>query len=148
MWGYDIDGVLAAQPPAPTKKWGQMNGDERKARQQQLIEWYLTAQPLYDPPNPGIAISARKHTELIAEITTAWLAAHRPQITDFYLLQGTRTLDNVATYKANIINTRHITHYVEDNKQILRRLSRLTTANLYHWELGMTDPTPYGGTSG
>ena len=143
-WGYDIDGVLAEQPPASTKKWGRMNGEERKERQNYLLRWYLTAEPLYNPPHNATAISARKHTPEIQEITNAWLATHRPQITHFYLLTGTRTLDNVATYKANIIKQQNITHYVEDNKQILKRLAKLLdNTTLYHWEKGMQEPQPY-----
>lgn len=143
-WGYDIDGVLAAQPPASDKKWGHMNGQERNARKQFLVEWYLYAEPLYSPPQKAVAISARKNTEEINSITGAWLSTHRPQITHYYLLNSTRTLDNVAAYKSQVLTQEAVTDYVEDNKQILKRIKKLNPdINLYHWEKGMQEPIPY-----
>jgi hypothetical protein len=44
---YDMDGVLALNPPPNIKKWGHMNGDERRARKEFLYDWYNSAEPTY-----------------------------------------------------------------------------------------------------
>ena len=46
---YDMDGVLALNPPPNIKKWGHMNGAERKARKEFLYDWYNSAELLYKP---------------------------------------------------------------------------------------------------
>jgi len=49
---YDIDGVLAAQPPQCEIKWGKMNGVQRKARKDFLYDWYENAEKLIEPVEP------------------------------------------------------------------------------------------------
>ena len=58
---YDIDGVLAQQPPPNEKKWGLMNGVERNARKEFLNNWYASANKLLNPKEETFyAISASK----------------------------------------------------------------------------------------
>ena len=40
---YDMDGVLALNPPPNIKKWGHMNGAERKARKEEIYRTQLQA---------------------------------------------------------------------------------------------------------
>lgn len=144
---YDVDGVLAEKPPASEKKWGRMNGRERNERKQFLQDWYRNAVPLLQPDEEYFyAISARKAEPIIYNITFSWLNKHYSgRILDLYLLNGSRTVENVSEFKSQTIINLNITRHYEDNKKVLRGMSKRIPdwIELYFWEKGMIDPVPY-----
>ena len=143
---YDIDGVLADQPPQAEKKWGHMNGLERKARKQFLYKWYQNAQPLLVPRETEfIAISARKKEPLIYDITSKWLTKNFDnKILRIYLLEKSRSLENVIEFKSNVISNCGIQRHYEDNKKVLKGISKLLPdVELYFWEKGMQEAVLY-----
>jgi hypothetical protein len=142
--GYDIDGVLADKPPQPTKTWGKSNGAERAARKQLLLDWYTTATPLLQPTEPFIAISARKETPETRAITEQWInqQPYGHLCVAIALLPLPRTVENTARFKTEIINHYQLTWYIEDNKQILKRLNTPNT-QLWYWDKTLPTPEPY-----
>lgn len=144
---YDVDGVLAEKPPAADKKWGKMNGRERNERKQFLNDWYRNAIPLIQPKEEKFyAISARKAEPNIYNITMSWLEKHYPgRVIDLYLLNGSRTVENVAEFKASTVVSLNIARHYEDNKKVLRAMSKRIppSVELRFWEKGMEDPIPF-----
>ncbi len=144
MLGYDIDGVLADKPPAADKTWGKSNGQEREARRLFLLEWYRNAEPLLQPTEPFIAISARKEDPTIRAITEEWIRQqpYGHLCVAIALLPLSRTVANTARFKSEIINHYGITRYIEDNKQILKALTTPDT-KLYYWDKSLAEPIPH-----
>lgn len=144
MIGYDIDGVLADKPPAPTKSWGKSNGAERSARKLELLEWYRNAKPLLQPQEPFIAISARKENPETRSITQQWIDAqpYGHLCIAIALLPISRSIENTANFKTAVINHYELSQFIEDNKQILKRLQTPNT-KLYYWDKTLPEPIPY-----
>ena len=146
---YDIDGVLAAQPPANDKKWGHMNGAERKARQKFLYNWYMAAERLLEPTETTFfAISARKNNPLVYDITKNWLEKHYSnRVKRCFLLDTSRTVENVVKFKSQIVLSNNIQRHYEDNKTVLKGMRKLLPPEieLYFWERGMAEPVPFEG---
>ena len=144
---YDIDGVLAAQPPASEKKWGKMKGDERKARKEFLYQWYSDAERLIEPVEETFhAISARKSETRIYQITDSWLKVNYPdRILSFHLLNESRNIENVVNFKASKIVQLGVQRHYEDNKKVLKGLRMVLPpeVELCFWERGMEAPIPY-----
>jgi hypothetical protein len=144
---YDVDGVLAEKPPLSDKKWGKMNGQERNARKDFLNDWYRNAAPLIQPKEEKFyAISARKAEPNIYNITMKWLDEHYPErVLGLYLLMGSRTVENAASFKAETVLSLNIERHYEDNKKVLRAMAKRIPASveLRFWEKGMLDPIPY-----
>lgn len=144
---YDIDGVLAQQPPPNEKKWGLMNGVERKARKIFLNNWYASANKLLNPKEETFyAISARKQEDQIRTITNNWLYQHYPQrVLGLYLLNKPRNIQNVVQFKAQTIIKLNAQRHYEDNKKVLKGLRKLLPEHieLYFWETGMLEPIPF-----
>jgi hypothetical protein len=144
---YDIDGVLAAQPPANDKKWGHMNGAERKARKEFLYEWYDNAEKLIEPAEHQFyAISARKREPRVHTITKDWLNKYYGErVISFHLLGNSRTINNVVQYKTETVLSLGVQRHYEDNKKVLRGMRKLLPPEieLYFWEKGMDQPIPF-----
>lgn len=144
---YDIDGVLAEQPPANEKKWGHMNGAERKARKEFLYDWYDNAEKLIEPAEDQFyAISARKRQPRIHTITKDWLHKYYgDRIISFHLLGEPRTVENVVRYKTETVLSLGVQRHYEDNKKVLRGMRKLLPPEieLYFWEKGMGLPIPF-----
>jgi len=144
---YDIDGVLAAQPPQSEMKWGKMNGVQRKARKDFLYDWYENAEKLIEPVEPQFyAISARKREPRIHTITKDWLNKYYGgRVISFHLLDNTRTVENVVRFKSEQVLELGIQRHYEDNKKVLRGMRKLLpqTVELYFWERGMQEPIPF-----
>jgi hypothetical protein len=141
---YDIDGVLAAQPPANDKKWGHMNGQERRDRKEFLYDWYEHATRLIEPvEDKFFAISARKKEPRVYEITKNWLDAnYSGRVISFHLLNTSRTIENVVAYKSSKVMELGVQRHYEDNKKVLRGMRKVLPQEieLYFWELGMDLP--------
>jgi len=144
---YDIDGVLAEQPPANSKKWGKMNGEERRGRKDFLYEWYTNAIQLINPAEDTFyAISARKGEPRIWEITKNWLDTYYPdRVIEFRLLLDCRTVENVVKFKSQTVLDLGVQRHYEDNKKVLRGMRKLLPPEieLYFWEKGMGLPVPF-----
>jgi hypothetical protein len=144
---YDIDGVLAAQPPPSEMKWGKMNGVQRKARKDFLYDWYENAEKLIEPVETQFyAISARKREPRIHTITKDWLNKYYGgRVISFHLLDNTRTVENVVRFKSEKVLELGIQRHYEDNKKVLRGMRKLLpqTVELYFWERGMQEPVPF-----
>ena len=143
MISYDIDGVLAENPPNRNKKFELQTNEERIQYDNLLKNWYANAKPLLFPKDEFIAISARKKSTEIIEITANWMNKyHKSLVHSIHLFDGKKTLDNVANFKAKCIQQNHITKHTEDNLDILFRLKKIVgnTVELYHWEKGMIEP--------
>jgi hypothetical protein len=141
---YDVDGVLAQQPPPNEIKWGLMNGEQRKQRLEFLDYWYANAKKLIEPKeNKFYAISARKNNPLTLRITKAWLNKNYPnKVIDIYLLNKSRSVENVIQFKTAVIKHFNIQRHYEDNKKILKGIkNNLPEIELYFWEYGMNEPT-------
>ena len=143
---YDIDGVLAEGPPPSEKKWGRMNGEERKDRKKFLVEWYRNAKPLLVPKEPFFfAVSARKFEGEVYAATKKWLDHYYPnRVVEIYLMEGSRSVVNAATFKANIMIKENVQIHYEDNKPVLKIMKQLAPdVQYYFWKKGMEEPTEY-----
>ena len=144
---YDIDGVLAAQPPANDKKWGHMDGVERRARKDFLYDWYTNAEKLIEPAEQEFyAISARKREPRIHTITKDWLNKYYgKRVLAFYLLNTSRTVENVIRFKSETVLELGVQRHYEDNKKALRGMRKVLPPEieLYFWERGMDLPIPF-----
>jgi len=141
---YDIDGVLATQPPANEKKWGHMDGAERRARKEFLYDWYTNAEKLIEPAETEFfAISARKREPRIHTITKDWLNKYYgTRVLAFYLLGTSRTVENVVKFKSETVLELGVQRHYEDNKKVLRGMRKILPpeVELYFWEKGMAEP--------
>lgn len=144
MIGYDVDGVLAVKPPMPDMKWGRMNGEQRRARQQQLLDWYSNCDPILQPDEPFVAISARKENPETRLATEIWIQRHQPNCRAIYLLPISRSIENVVAFKAAVIRDLELTDFTEDNKKILRGLAKedLST-RLWYFDHTLPEPTRF-----
>ncbi len=145
---YDMDGVLALNPPPNIKKWGHMNGDERRARKEFLYDWYSSAELLYKPTEDKFhVISARKKDQRTWEITMNWLNKYFPgRVISLSLLNVPRTVNNVVKFKNDAINSIGAIEHTEDNKKVLRGISKINkTIKLYFWEKDMTNKEIFNG---
>jgi hypothetical protein len=145
---YDMDGVLALNPPPNIKKWGHMNGDERRARKEFLYDWYSSAELLYKPTEDKFhVISARKKDQRTWEITMNWLNKYFPgRVISLSLLNVPRTVNNVVKFKNDAINSIGAVEHTEDNKKVLRGISKINkTIKLYFWEKNMVNKEVFNG---
>lgn len=144
---FDFDGVLAVKPELTGPAWSRLKGHERAARQQRLLEHYLTAEPLLRPEGRFHVITARKSTTDVVDISLAWLHRHYPdQILGVHFLSAARTLENVINFKAKTLHELGVEHFTEDNKSVLRGLASYgVPAKLWFWKSGMIKPVEYEG---
>lgn len=145
---YDMDGVLALNPPPNIKKWGHMNGAERKARKEFLYDWYNSAEPLYKPTEDKFhVISARKKDQRTWEITMNWLNKYFPgRILSLSLLNVPRTVNNVVKFKNDAINSVGAVEHTEDNKKVLKGILKINkNIKLYFWEKNMVNKEIFNG---
>jgi len=145
---YDMDGVLALNPPPNIKKWGHMNGTERKARKEFLYDWYNSAELLYKPTEDKFhVISARKKDQRTWEITMNWLNKYFPgRVISLSLLNVPRTVNNVVKFKNDAINSIGAVEHTEDNKKVLRGISKINkNIKLYFWEKDMVNKEVFNG---
>jgi len=145
---YDMDGVLALNPPPNIKKWGHMNGAERKARKEFLYDWYNSAELLYKPTEDKFhVISARKKDQRTWEITMNWLNKYFPgRVISLSLLNVPRTVNNVVKFKNDAINSVGAVEHTEDNKKVLRGISKINkNIKLYFWEKNMVNKEIFNG---
>lgn len=145
---YDMDGVLALNPPPNIKKWGHMNGAERKARKEFLYDWYNSAELLYKPTEDKFhVISARKKDQRTWEITMNWLNKYFPgRVISLSLLNVPRTVNNVVKFKNDAINSIGAVEHTEDNKKVLRGISKINkNIKLYFWEKNMVNKEIFNG---
>lgn len=144
---YDIDGVLAAQPPPNDKKWGRMNGEERRDRKEFLHNWYETAERLLVPTEKTFhAISARKREPRIFNITNDWMNKYYSgRVLSISLLGESRSVENVVQFKSQRVLELGVKRHYEDNKKVLRGMRKLLPddVELYFWERGMDEPVPF-----
>ena len=145
---YDMDGVLALNPPPNIKKWGHMNGAERKARKEFLYDWYNSAELLYKPTEDKFhVISARKKDQRTWEITMNWLNKYFPgRVISLSLLNVPRTVNNVVKFKNDAINSVGAVEHTEDNKKVLRGILKINkNVKLYFWEKNMVNKEIFNG---
>lgn len=128
---YDIDGVLAEAPPTAAKKWGLMNGAERRARLAQLERHYRKARVLHHPMSSFWAVSARK--ENTRQITEDWLARHFKMCQGVFLLSGPRTTERVVKFKIAALRQVNAQEFTEDNLRVLRAVARQLTECQCYW---------------
>jgi hypothetical protein len=145
---YDMDGVLALNPPPNIKKWGHMNGAERKARKEFLYDWYNSAELLYKPTEDKFhVISARKKDQRTWEITMNWLNKYFPgRVISLSLLNVPRTVNNVVKFKNDAINSVGAVEHTEDNKKVLKGILKINkNVKLYFWEKNMVNKEIFNG---
>jgi hypothetical protein len=145
---YDMDGVLALNPPPNIKKWGHMNGAERRARKEFLYDWYNSAEPLYKPTEDKFhVISARKKDQRTWEITMSWLNKYFPgRVISLSLLNVPRTVNNVVKFKNDTINSIGAVEHTEDNKKVLKGILKINkNIKLYFWEKNMVNKEIFNG---
>lgn len=120
---YDLDGVLAVAPPPNVKKWGLMNGAERRARVEFLEQHYKAAKVILRPSEKFWVISARK--ESARAVSEAWLARHfGSRFQGLFLLNTSRSTDNVVEFKSRVILREGFRRFTEDNLTVIRRINR------------------------
>lgn len=138
IYGYDLDGVLAQGPPESPKPWRKMNGPERSARKLFLLDWYRNAAQLYIPPpgQPFYVITARKDEPAVRKATEDWLRAFFPgRVMKVFMLQESRSIENVVAFKSGVIRDSLITDYHEDNWKVVKALSRAgLSARIWHYQ--------------
>lgn len=143
---YDLDGVLAVKPTLTGPAWGKLNGEQRKARKQTLLEHYMAAAPLLRPEGRFYVITARKSDTDVVEVTLSWLKRHYPdQVIHVHFLSEARTIANVVSFKKRVLDSLGASEFTEDNRAVLRGLAAAgTTARLWFWKEGMTEPVVFG----
>jgi hypothetical protein len=143
---YDIDGVLAEGPPPSEKKWGRMNKYERIDRKRFLVNWYKEAKPLLVPVETNFyAVSARKFEADVYATTKEWLEHYYPnRVIGIFLLEGSRSVVNAATFKASVLLEHNVQKHYEDNKKVLKLMKELNpNVEYYFWKDGMNGPVRY-----
>jgi hypothetical protein len=143
---YDIDGVLAEGPPPSEKKWGRMNKYERIDRKRFLVNWYKEAKPLLVPVETNFyAVSARKFEADVYAATKEWLEHYYPnRVIGIFLLEGSRSVVNAATFKASVLLEHNVQKHYEDNKKVLKLMKELNpNVEYYFWKDGMNGPVRY-----
>lgn len=146
MVAYDLDGVLAEVPPASlfTKKWGRMNGEERRTRGEQLLAHYSRARLLHRPVEERfVVVSARKNAEDVATTTSTWLAFQGVEPHGLYLLDRARTLRNVIDFKVSVLRQVGAVEFTEDNRQVLAGVARLLPGLKLWWYKPDGDREPF-----
>lgn len=136
---YDLDGVLAVQPPPSPKKWGRMKGPERIAYKIWLVDYYRNAPTLFNPPEKEfLVITARKNTPEIREATEAWLKRHLHGKTwELHMLDVSRSIDAVLAFKSKILKDHAILDYTEDNRKVVSGLRAMKIAcRIWHFKKG------------
>lgn len=136
---FDLDGVLAEVVDSGlfVKKWRFMTGEERKSRGLALEAFYERAEALYEPKVGAFdVITARKDTVTVRRITEAWLERHfAGRVRSLHMLRGSRTVENVLTFKRGVIQTLGVTEFTEDNPHIVRGLRRsLVGVRVWHFD--------------
>lgn len=130
-WGFDFDGVLAAGPAPNDKKWGVMNGEERRARKAHLLAHYAVAAKIHDPVTWTFhVITARKADPAVRRVSERWLTQNFAvgRVLGLHMLEVSRSVPAVIEFKAGIIQCLGITDFVEDNVKIVNGLRRLLPA--------------------
>jgi len=131
---FDLDGVLAKQPPKNPLPWRKMNGSRRREHLDWLINWYRRAPPLFSPIEQQFAvITARKCTPEVKQATEDWLKKVFPD-TDWvlFMLTKPRNIDNVVAFKTDTLRIIGAQDYTEDNRKVVNAL-RLTCPNVRIW---------------
>jgi hypothetical protein len=121
--GYDMDGVLAQGPNPSKKPWRFMSGVERAGYKNDLLYAYEKAHPLLIPKDPSfVVISARKDNADVRSVTDKWLKRYGERVSGVYLLKVSRSLENVISFKSQIINELGLTDFTEDNPAVVKGL--------------------------
>lgn len=137
---YDLDGVLAVQPPLGSKPWRRMSGPEREAHKTWLVNWYRSAPKLYEPPEARfLVITARKNTPEVTEATLGWLKANLPgKEFQLHMLTKSRSIKNVLEFKSGVLKTYRVEDYTEDNRTVVVGLRKiLTSCRIWHFRGGI-----------
>jgi hypothetical protein len=123
---YDLDGVLAVGPPVSETKWAKMLGAERRAREAELVRWYRQAPVLFDPPERQFyVITARRDNPLVRGATLTWMErTFAERVLGVHLLNVSRTIDHVVTFKADALAQRGCKEFTEDNATVLKGLAK------------------------
>lgn len=122
-WAYDFDGVLAEAPPHPAKKWGYMNGGERRVHRAMLLEHYASARALIAPETRTFAVITAR-SRWAQNVSEAWLARYYPARWELFMLDEARTIRNVVAFKAKCLRELAATDFAEDNVTVVRALRR------------------------
>ena len=136
---YDLDGVLAVQPPKREKTWGKMKGPERKAHLEWLVRWYKDAPPIHKPREAAfLVITARKDNPEVRQATEDWLRRTFPsRVYKLFMLQESRSIKNVLRFKSRILMEHNIEDYVEDNREVVKGLRPLVPwCRIWHFKNG------------
>lgn len=122
---YDLDGVLAVNPPMAEKSWRFMNGIERSQRKEFLSKFYKNAQKLYEPKEEKfVVITARKSEH--KNVTVFWLKENFPErIGGLYMLSTSRTIENVIIFKSGVLRKIGASCFVEDNIKVVKGLRKV-----------------------
>lgn len=143
---FDLDGVLCVAPPKRGKRWGAMNGSERRAAKRADLEWYRSAAKLHSPSGAFHVISARKFEPDVFEATLQWLFQHfgEERILSINLLNGPRTVVNVIRFKSRVLEGIGATVFTEDNRAILAGIRRACPeVALREFHEGWEGPLPF-----
>ena len=143
---YDLDGVLAEAPKIEHKKYGLMNGKERNQYHIQLAKHYLKAKKLYDPKEQEFyVISARRLDRTIYSITKDWLTERfGNRVLGLYLLNKSRTYENVINFKCEMIKRVGINKHYEDDPNILKGIRKnLPAVELFLINKEMSEPIKF-----
>lgn len=139
-WAYDLDGTLCNTMPKPPKAWGKMMGTERNAWKQKLLQEYQKAVPLLIPPENQkfIVISARKNDIEVHKITLNWLFTfYKKNLTGLFLLEDSRSIENVVNFKTKILKNYFVNDFVEDNWQVVKGIRKLAPEKtIWHYKNG------------
>lgn len=138
---FDLDGVLADKPPFSEKKWGRMNGAERKARKQYLLYFYANAKPLIKWDGESVVITSRKMEA--SNITVEWFLKYYNKIPKIYFLNESRNIENVVEFKAEYLKLHKITDFYEDNKKVLAGLKKVYPECNYHYVSETQEISPF-----
>ncbi len=144
--GLDLDGVLASSPLAATKPWGKMSGPERQQRRENLLFQYAQAHPLFleqlKPYMRFHVITARKNTPDVQSVTHEWLHKHYPdRVLSVHFLDKSRSLKNVIAFKSDVLKKLGVTHFTEDNLEVLKGLKfHAPGVKLFFFRQGLDHP--------
>lgn len=131
---YDLDGVLAVQPPLSKIPWRKMKGPERRAQKDWLLKWYASATTIHIPnEREFLVVTARKASEDVRLVTMKWLEEHYfDRKIRLEMLSVSRSIENVVNFKTEVLKTYGVEDYTEDNRKVANAL-RLTCPETRVW---------------
>jgi len=126
--GYDFDGVLCEKPHS---------GITKSKNKLSLFYQNATQNIWFKPQQSNIAIiTARLNNNIYCTNSRNWLDRHCFQSYNIFFYTkdyGQKSLKTIATFKAKMLKEQFITHYYDDNLELLKLIKKQAKNVAYFW---------------